>query len=178
MMTCTRRLEFDAGHRLQRHESKCAHLHGHRYAVELTCAADFARALRTPGGPDVPPIGLDAVGRVIDFAKVKEVVGGWLDAHLDHALILESTDPLVELLKPHEPRLYTVPFSPTAENLTRYIAVFAEALLRRHAPGVQLKHVRLYETPNGWADFDVPESGSYITWATFPMPKEPTPDAP
>lgn len=134
--TCTRRLEFDAGHRLQKHESKCGHLHGHRYAVELTCEAE-----------------LDAVGRVIDFGAVKASVGGWLDATLDHALILEDIDPLVEVLRPHEPRLVVVAFSPTAENLARYIAEEALHLVPR---GVRVARVRLYETPNGWADY-VPE---------------------
>jgi len=35
-LTITRRLEFDAGHRIPHHAGKCCHLHGHRYAIELT----------------------------------------------------------------------------------------------------------------------------------------------
>ena len=34
MITCTRRIEFDAAHRILNHESKCKMLHGHRYVVE------------------------------------------------------------------------------------------------------------------------------------------------
>ncbi len=51
-ISCTRRIEFDAAHRVMRHEGKCKHLHGHRYALEATFSAS----------------GLDALGRVIDFA--------------------------------------------------------------------------------------------------------------
>jgi len=36
MITCTRRLEFDAAHRILNHESKCKFLHGHRYALEAS----------------------------------------------------------------------------------------------------------------------------------------------
>ncbi|MDP2056292.1 MAG: 6-carboxytetrahydropterin synthase, partial [Thiobacillus sp.] len=35
-MLITRRLEFDAGHRIPNHASQCRHLHGHRYALEIT----------------------------------------------------------------------------------------------------------------------------------------------
>lgn len=55
MITCTRRLEWDAMHRIPRHESKCRAFHGHRYAAEITCLA-----------PE-----LDSPGRVVDFGVVK-----------------------------------------------------------------------------------------------------------
>ena len=75
-VTCTRRLEWDAMHRIPRHESKCAAFHGHRYAAELTCLAP-----------------LDDRGRVIDFGVVKERVGGWIDENWDHTAILQRDDP-------------------------------------------------------------------------------------
>ena len=58
-VTCTRRLCFEAGHRVYGHESKCANLHGHSYKVE--------RGLRSGAG---------RVGRVIDFSVLKEKIGG------------------------------------------------------------------------------------------------------
>ena len=58
MITCTRRLEWDAMHRIPRHESKCAAFHGHRYAAEITCSA-----------PE-----LDDLGRVVDFGVVAQRV--------------------------------------------------------------------------------------------------------
>ena len=36
MLTITRKLEFDAGHRIPDHTSQCRNLHGHRYTVEIT----------------------------------------------------------------------------------------------------------------------------------------------
>jgi hypothetical protein len=42
-MRITRRLEFDAGHRIPDHASQCRHLHGHRYALEITLSGDIIR---------------------------------------------------------------------------------------------------------------------------------------
>jgi 6-pyruvoyltetrahydropterin/6-carboxytetrahydropterin synthase len=74
-----RELQFDAGHRLINHESKCKYLHGHRYCVEI-----FLQG------------GLDDVGRVMDFGDIKKKVGGWIDENWDHNMILHSEDPLAK----------------------------------------------------------------------------------
>lgn len=135
--TCTRRLEFDAGHRLMKHESKCRNVHGHRYVVELTCAAES----------------LDEVGRVIDFAAIKREVGGWIDADLDHGFIIQQGDPLFDALLNDRTKFHVVGFSPTAENLVAYIATNAQDILT--PLGIRVTHVRLFETPNCWADWSV-----------------------
>ena len=44
-MRITRRLEFDAGHRIPDHQSQCRHLHGHRYAMEITLSGDVIEEL-------------------------------------------------------------------------------------------------------------------------------------
>lgn len=135
--TCTRRLEFDYGHRLRNHEGKCAHVHGHRGTVEVECAA----------------VGLDAVGRVIDFSEVKRLVGGWLDERWDHAFIVGEDDvEMRDFLELHEQRHFVLPSAaPTAENLAHYAGRMAETLL---APlGITVVRLRFYETPNGWAEW-------------------------
>lgn len=135
MRTCTRKLEFDYGHRLLRHESKCAHVHGHRGVVEVTCAA-----------PE-----LDPVGRVVDFGCVRNVVGGWIDRWLDHAFILNAEDhAMFDFLKQNKQRMYVMQCEPSAENIARMLRLRANELLLPH--GVRASHVRFYETPNGWAD--------------------------
>ena len=146
MISCTRRLDFDFGHRVLLHESKCATCHGHRGTVEITCEA-----------PE-----LDKLGRVIDFGKIKEVVGGWIDANWDHTMILNSEDPLVvafqrdiqRRISANEgmPRPLYILFrkNPTAENLAQELFRVASGLL--HPLGIAVTHIRFYETPNGWAD--------------------------
>ena len=72
MITCTRRFQFCAGHRVHRHESKCRNLHGHNYVLFVTVTA-----------PE-----LDSLGRVIDFSIIKGLVGDWIDSKWDHGFIL------------------------------------------------------------------------------------------
>lgn len=154
--TCTRTLEFDAAHRVLGHGGKCQHLHGHRYKAEITVRA----------------ANLNDLGMVIDFSAVKTEVGGWIDAHLDHNLILSSQDPVLSLLRgvyggtgewgyPYLERLlresftrepYVMPGTdnPTAENLAALILNAADELLK--GKGIEVVSVKLWETPNCWAE--------------------------
>jgi 6-pyruvoyltetrahydropterin/6-carboxytetrahydropterin synthase len=122
-----------------RHESKCSNLHGHRYSVEITCEAPR----------------LDSVDRVVDFGEVKRLVGGWIDEHWDHGTILNSADAdLIALCEKNGWKHYIMVArqeEPTAEAMAKEIFHIAMALLR--PKGVAVAKVRLYETPNGWADY-------------------------
>lgn len=130
----TRKLEFDSGHRLQGHESKCRNVHGHRYVAEVMVEADH----------------LDEVGRVIDFGKVKELVGGWLDDRWDHGFLYEAGDPIALWLVDHDQKMFQLDAPPTAENLVVALHRKAAELLAPH--DIRVVNVRLYETPNCWAD--------------------------
>lgn len=135
-ITCTRRLEFDAAHRVMQHESKCRHLHGHRYAVEATFEA----------------VKLDAVGRVVDFGVVKEKLGAWLDANWDHTAILWDKDKALSdaITAVTGQRIYALPYNPTAENIARYLR---ESICPTLFPAdLRCVRVRIYETPNCFAD--------------------------
>ncbi len=130
MITITRRLEIDAGHRLMNHESKCRNAHGHRYAFEVEVSADE----------------LDELGRVIDFSVVKTVLGGWLDDNWDHAFIYQRGDSVGTWLEANDQKHYAVDFAPTAENLAADFLATARKLL---APvKITVVSVRLWETPN------------------------------
>lgn len=148
MITCTRRLEFDAGHRVHNHESKCAHLHGHRYAVELTARTKASRV----GGRMT-----DDVGRVIDFSVLKERIGSWLDECWDHRMLLWMEDPVARLLVAGpdselvaeliDRSFVDVPFNPTAENMAAFIgSELAPKLLED--TDVEVFRVVVHETPN------------------------------
>jgi 6-pyruvoyltetrahydropterin/6-carboxytetrahydropterin synthase len=141
VVTCTRRLEWDAMHRIPMHESKCRAFHGHRYAAELTCLAE-----------------LDELGRVIDFGVVKQIVGGWIDAHWDHTAILMTGDPEAAPIAEANARLgrpvYWMAVHPTAENIVAELARVASELLSD--TGVQVVSIRLWETPNGSAEWTRP----------------------
>lgn len=134
-LSITKRIEFDAGHRLVGHESKCAHLHGHRYAVEVTVLLTGS---------------LDKVGRVVDFSVIKEKLGGWIDDNLDHAFIANAKDPIVPFLIQHKQRHMVVPFEPTAENLAGMLLKEASRLLK--GTGLHVSSLVLWETPTSRAE--------------------------
>ena len=136
-ISCARRLEFDAAHRVLRHESKCAHLHGHRYAVEIVCQAPT----------------LDTVGRVVDFGVVKDRVGTWLDERWDHGTIINrEDDELLSWCVRNGQKRVVLDSEPTAENIAREILLYASREFDGDRAGLSVVAVRVWETPNCWAE--------------------------
>jgi 6-pyruvoyltetrahydropterin/6-carboxytetrahydropterin synthase len=133
---CVRIVKFDAGHRVVNHESKCRTLHGHEYRAEI-----FARASR-----------LDPLGRVIDFSVIKSKVGGWLEEHWDHNMIIWDQDPNLPLLQKCEgaKKPFVTDFNTTAENLAAFLLKKANELLL--ADGVTVTRVKLWETQSCYVE--------------------------
>jgi 6-pyruvoyltetrahydropterin/6-carboxytetrahydropterin synthase len=143
-MLITRRLEFDAGHRIPHHKSQCRHLHGHRYAVEITLSGNI---ITTPG--------VSEEGMVMDFSDVKEVAKKTIVDAWDHAFLVYAGDTAVMDFLESIPGHKTVVLDciPTAENLAaKAFAILDEAFRDVYGNQLRLERVRLYETPNNWAD--------------------------
>jgi len=134
------------GHRVPNHKNKCRHPHGHRYRLELTLKGELRR---DPGSSDE--------GMVLDFGDIKEIMTQCIHDKLDHAFMIYEHDQLfAPFASQHQEELsfIRVPFIPTAENIIQWC--YRE--LRHNIPdGVLISRLRLYETPNSWADFH-PES--------------------
>jgi 6-pyruvoyltetrahydropterin/6-carboxytetrahydropterin synthase len=102
----TRYHDFSTGHRVYQHESKCAHLHGHNYRITFTVEAPQ----------------LDAIGRVMDFSVIKDLLCEWLEENWDHKFLIWEKDPWCTVLKDTDPEgTVIVPFNPTAENMGLYL---------------------------------------------------------
>lgn len=140
-MKITKRLEFDAGHRLLRHEGKCRNIHGHRYAVEVTCALREEQVL-------------DDVGRVVDFGVIKGVFGKWLDDTVDHGFLFHIQDPLGPTFIAAGKHV-AVPWEPTAENLASWF--LREAASQLDNERLRVVGVTVFETPTCWATVEVAE---------------------
>lgn len=142
-MQITRRLEFDAGHRIPNHASQCRHLHGHRYAIEVTVS-----------GPTIAEPGSPEQGMVTDFSRIKAIARELVDAW-DHAFLVHTGDTAVRTFLASLPDHRTVVFEqpPTAEHLaTVAFERLSEAYAAEYGERLTLTRVRLYETPNCWAD--------------------------
>lgn len=140
----TRRLEFDAGHRIPDHLSQCRHLHGHRYALEITLSGEIMAATNRPD-----------TGMVMDFSEVKSLAQRHLIDLWDHAFLVYAQDRAVVdfLASLPEHKTVILPLVPTAENLaTLAFAALAAVYHDRYGTGLRLQRLRLYETPNCWAD--------------------------
>lgn len=143
-MQVTRRLEFDAGHRIPDHLSQCRHLHGHRYAIEITLAGDI-----------IQREGDAANGMVMDFSAIKALANRHLVDAWDHAFLCYAGDHVVADFLSSLPNHKTVLLDrvPTAENLVQIAFRILDGVYRdTYGNHLRLERVRLYETPNCWAD--------------------------
>jgi len=144
MLTITKRLEFDAGHRIPQHKSQCRNLHGHRYALEITLEGE---PVDDPGSSDH--------GMLMDFTDVKTIAKEHLVDLWDHAFLVHDGDTLILDLLAKIPGHKTVVLDrvPTAENLVAVAFEILEPLYTaRFGHHLTLKKLRLYETPTSWAD--------------------------
>ena len=140
----TRRLEFDAGHRLPNHKSQCRNIHGHRYALEITLSAEV---IHEEGAADD--------GMVMDFGDIKRIANEKLVDLWDHAFLVYCGDKVMvdflAAISGHKTVILGV--VPTAENLAQAaFTILREAYHDRFGHVLALTRVRLYETPNCWAD--------------------------
>lgn len=144
MITITRRLEFDSGHRIPHHQGQCANLHGHRYAIELTLRGEINTLSGTTDE-----------GMVVDFGQIKVLAKQYLVDLWDHAFLVYREDKLVVDFLASLPEHKTVILDcvPTVENLTQIAYHILAPVIERHfTKQVILERVRIYETPNCWAE--------------------------
>jgi 6-pyruvoyltetrahydropterin/6-carboxytetrahydropterin synthase len=140
-VSAVRRLQFCAGHRVHRHESKCRHLHGHNYVAFFHAEAED---------------GLDALGRVIDFGVLKSRLMPWLESNWDHGMIVwrEDVEAIAALRAVGEQKLFLLEANPTAENMALH-------LLHEVGPrvlegtGVTIRKVVLWETENCYTEAEL-----------------------
>ena len=140
----TRRLEFDAGHRIPNHNSLCKHLHGHRYAIEITLRGDI-----------ISTEGLSEQGMVMDFTDVKRIAKEKLVDAWDHAFLVYRGDKVVCDFLATLPNHRTIMLDvvPTAENLAQVaFDILNPAYQDTYGNNLRLERIRIYETPNCWAD--------------------------
>jgi 6-pyruvoyltetrahydropterin/6-carboxytetrahydropterin synthase len=137
VVECTRRIEFDAAHRVVGHKNKCKYLHGHRYILEITATASK----------------LDEIGMVADFALLKTIMKEWIDNNFDHNVILNISDKNLGeyIAKCTGQSVYYLDSNPTAENIALHLLedviplLFAQSLF-------QILRIKLYETPNCYVE--------------------------
>ena len=118
MFTVFKDFTFSAAHQIRGHQGGCERMHGHNYRVRVVVAAER----------------LDALGMVIDFADLKQVVGEILGP-FDHRVIND--------LPPFDER------NTTAELLAEY--VYTEAASRIADARLRVERVEVWENESACA---------------------------
>lgn len=146
-------------HRLHQGTSvRCATPHGHNELVRVDIV-----------GPTRP---LDGAANVVaEFGALKARWHRFVDEHLDHALQLSATDPLLALAAEHFPdwRIVVTPGDPTTELLAALLMSKCQALLGVDHPGLRCVRVELRETPTNSVIFEgnpgefLPRTGGWWT---------------
>ena len=111
-------VEFDAGHRVPLHASKCRNPHGHRYRVRATVEG----TLRQSGS---------STGMVVDFGDLKALLTERVHDRYDHGFVVWEDDfalrtCLTDAAAPEQWKVIVEPWHPTAENMAKAILVFIE----------------------------------------------------
>jgi len=146
--TMGRHGSFDAGHRVMNERMKCFNVHGHTYLFELTFEFE----------------NMEEIGYAIDFKEIKRVHLQWIDDILDHSMILNPKDEiLIKASQDVGSKLWLMSLAgegeycnPTVENITKEVFL-AMDILSRHLyrdkdTGLQIHKVKIYETPNCYAE--------------------------
>ena len=131
MYRVTREIHFCYGHRLLQYDGKCKNLHGHNGKAVITLEADK----------------LDNLGMVVDFGRLKDTVGKWIDQNLDHRMILHRDDPVLPYLLSQGEPIHVVDTNPTAENIAKLIYDHARS------EGFPVTEVTRWETESCFATY-------------------------
>jgi 6-pyruvoyltetrahydropterin/6-carboxytetrahydropterin synthase len=123
-------VHFDASHRLMHYRGKCAHIHGHRWKVEVWIKGE-----------------VDSVtGILVDYNTVKSII-----ERFDHQIILNREDPLVACIEQFQP-VITTPGDPTSELLARILRDMIEEGCRDAGVVAQVERIRVWESETCYAE--------------------------
>lgn len=144
-MKISKQIEWDMGHRVTNHNSKCRNLHGHRYKAEICLEGDLVNIH-----------GDSSEGMVIDFGDIKKIATKYVLDLLDHGFMVWNKDKiLVDFFKLNSDQKHIiVPFVTTAENIAKWIyGQINNHLKDRYKNKLKLYSVKVWETPTSLAEY-------------------------
>jgi len=137
MYSVTVEIQFEYGHRLIKHPSKCRNVHGHNGLAVIQLESET----------------LNEDDLVIDFSEVKRFAKDWIDANWDHAFLMNSVDPFGKVLRAFDDTLRIFCFEdsdPTAERMAEYLYNVLKEYL---SDDVKARAVTIYETQRASATY-------------------------
>lgn len=141
-MIITKQIEWDMGHRITNHRSKCRNIHGHRYKLEV-CLKGKVNTSR----------GSSNEGMILDFYDVKKLLIKIHDI-CDHAFMVWEKDKLMIdfFKKNNEFKIVVLSFVPTVENIAAWLYKRLEKEIKiLYKTKIKLDSVTVWETPTSKA---------------------------
>ncbi|NBS18860.1 MAG: 6-carboxytetrahydropterin synthase [Flavobacteriia bacterium] len=138
----TKQFKFETGHALYGYDGLCKNVHGHSYKLDVT-------VIGTPiDDPDQVKNGM-----VIDFGDLKAIVNREIVDPIDHATVLNTNSPHLEVADEMESRghkIVRVTYQPTSELM---LLDFADKLLQKLPRHLKLFSLKLRETDTAYAEW-------------------------
>lgn len=141
-----RAFTVESGHMLSKHPERCRYPHGHTRRIEIVVSADS----------------LNSNDMVVDFKALKLAVSELVD-RFDHSMAINKADPLRDAIATvHPDSIVEFDRDPTTEIMAETIfagvaRILHEGFAQEHycipAGVVKLESVRVWETPDSWAEF-------------------------
>jgi 6-pyruvoyltetrahydropterin/6-carboxytetrahydropterin synthase len=130
------KVKFETAHRQLGDKSKCGFLHGHNWKAEIRITTH----------------GLDDIGYVINFTKVKDAISNTFD----HKTLLHHEDSLGIILETQNQKVqYILGGNPTCEILAETIVKIIFDIASEELP-IELINVKLYENEDSYAEVSYP----------------------
>jgi 6-pyruvoyltetrahydropterin/6-carboxytetrahydropterin synthase len=135
-LSIAKAFNISCAHALYGHEGRCKNIHGHNYRIVFTISGST----------------LDAVGRIVDFNRINETIGTWLNDEWDHAVLIYKGDEQgVATLANGPAKLRVLDFVPSAENMALYLLDTVCPPLLQDEPFAVTK-VRVWENESSYAE--------------------------
>jgi len=139
----TRKMDFDASHRVMNERMKCFNGHGHRYTVYLTFSFET----------------IEDIGYAIDFKEIKRVGLQWIEDMMDHGSIYNPKD--IDFIGPcikHNTKLWLMSLNgggnycnPSVENIAKEIFLAMKVLFQDYKD-LNIYKVQVHETANCYTE--------------------------
>lgn len=139
MIRISKEFTFEMAHALFSYNGKCAGLHGHSYHLTVTVVGQVNN--------DTADV---RQGMVMDFSLLKEIVNRDVVDAFDHAVVLNTKDPLSQQIKGSPTKTVITKYQPTSENL---LVDFAGRIRAALPPSVKLHSLKLRETATSYAEW-------------------------
>ena len=95
---------FEMAHALWGYDGLCKNIHGHSYMMRVEVEGET-----------------DSNGMIMDYYDIENIISPLIEK-MDHSFCVDSNDKvMLDFLKEQNFKYYLVPFTTTAENLTKHI---------------------------------------------------------